>query len=961
MPYLWPKAKKELYRNGWIDHNKNGMRDPYEDPSLPIERRVEDLLSRMTLQEKLRELRSSFKSDSGVGNLSVVLRALEPRQAAEEANELQRKAIEETRLGVPVIVHDECLHGCVARHSTVFPQAIALGATWDPELVGRVASAIAKETRNRGIRQCLSPVVNLTWDVRAGRTEETFGEDPTLAASLARSYVEAFSREKVIATPKHFIMNFVGEGGRDSGEIHLSERIIRETELIPFEESFRAGALSVMAAYNSIDGVPCSSNRWLLTDLLRGELGFSGFVVSDYGSVAGILYKHRVASSPEEAAALALKSGLDVELPQAELYEKPLERALEQGLVNEKDVDEAVRRVLRAKFAIGLFDDPYVNPDDAEAEDAGARELAYEAAVDSMVLLKNDGILPLANVSSLSVIGEFAERENLGGYAGTPRSVKTILEGIREEAQKMGISITYEPGCDPDMDADLTIPNSYLTAPDGKERGLLAQVFSASEGEPREKPTWSGIVSPWDGFCRFDWGYGSPFPGISGQYFASFSGFLSVPKEGKYTFRLVSMGGEATLNIDGKEVVRARDSTEDGSISLSAGKRAFGLEYRRAAHGYAYVRLGWERDDEAEIRKAAEVASRADAVVVVVGLHEGEQRDRAKLALSRPQEKLVKEVLNANEKAVVVIVGGSAVTGDWLKKARAVLHAWYPGEEGGSAVAAVLFGKEDPGGRLPFTWPLFEGQLPLYHYQKPSGRVSDYVDMQGTPLFPFGHGLSYASFRYEDGKLEREGDGWKVRLTIANSSSRSGKCVVQLYARYPPTHVSTPQVALKAFKKVTVSGNSRIAVELPLSLDDLAIYDSEMRRYVPAGDYELLVGSSVGDLSLSLPLRVEKEIRANARVERTSQYELKIENGGPIADLVPIELLVDGRPQVRRLYLRAGEVKQMRLVELGVARKPFTFGRSLGGFFPFEGKEKEFMSLISELPLFLLERFVYRC
>ncbi len=922
MCYLWPKANKELYKEGWIDHNRNGIMDPYEDPSLPVEKRVDDLLSRMTLQEKLRELRSSLMPKSDAGNLSVVLRAFEPRQAAEEANELQRKAIEETRLGIPVIIHDECLHGCMAKYSTVFPQAIALGATWDPELVGRVADTIAKEAKSRGIRQCLSPVVNLVWDVRAGRTEETFGEDPTLAASLARAYVEAFSREKVITTPKHFIMNFVGEGGRDSAEIHLSERIIRETELIPFEETIRAGALSVMAAYNSIDGLPCSSNRWLLTDLLRGELGFSGFVVSDYGSVPGILYKHRAASSQEEASALALRSGLDVELPEAELYGKPLERALELGLVTEKDIDEAVRRVLRAKFAIGLFDGPYVNPEEAQADSRGARELAYTAAVDSMVLLKNEGVLPLDKPTSLLVIGKVAERENLGGYTGTPKDVKTILDGIRQEAERRGMEVTYEPGCDPDMDADLPIPNRYFTAPDGNQRGLLVQVFSGSQGGPSEKPAWSGIASPWpDGFCRFDWGYGSPFPGISGSYFASFSGFLDVPEEGNYTFRLVSTGGEALLKIDGEEVVRATDVAKDGTIPLAARKHAFNLEYKRTGYAYAYLRLGWERRCDDEVRKAAGAASNADAVVIVVGLQEGEQRDRAKLALSSPQEKLVEEVLKANENAVVVIVGGSAVTGEWLQRAKAVLHAWYPGEEGGSAVAAVLFGKEDPGGRLPFTWPVFEGQLPLYHYEKPSGRVSDYVNMRGTPLFPFGHGLSYASFRCEGAKLERSGDAWKVRVGVTNPSSRSGKCVVQLYVRYPPTPLSTPQLNLKAFKKIVVNANSSGAVELPLSLDDLAIYDAEMRRYVPAGEYELLVGSSAGDLPLSLTLAIDGEIRADTVVVRTSENAIMVENKGPIADLVPVELLVDGRPQVRRFYLRAGESREVRMAGPGVARR----------------------------------------
>ncbi|MGC8615292.1 MAG: beta-glucosidase [Thermoprotei archaeon] len=840
-----------------MDHNKNELKDPYEDPSLPVETRVEDLLARMSIDEKLRELRSSFKIDSNVGNLSVVLRSLEPRKAAEKANEIQRKAIEETRLGIPVLIHDECLHGCLAKYSTMFPQAIALGATWDPDVVGRVTTAIAKDARKRGIRQCLSPVVNLVWDVRAGRTEETFGEDTTLSSRLAFFYVGALAREKVIATPKHFIMNFVGEGGRDSAEIHLSERIIRETELIPFEESFMAGALSVMAAYNSLNGVPCSSNHWLLSDVLREELGFTGFVVSDYGSASGIIYKHRVASLKEEAAALALASGLDVELPETEIYGEPLERALERGLLSRADLDEAVRRVLRAKFIIGLFDDPYVDPAIAEEEDPEARRLAYRAAVDSMVLLNNEGVLPLGSLRSVLLVGSVAEQPNLGGYSGIPRASKTILQGLREIAEKKGINFVYEPGCDPDMDADLPIPNRYFSPPSGEGEGLLAEIFV----EGQDKPAWSGVVSPWSGFCMFDYGYDPPFPGISGPYLVSFSGFINVPREGNYKFRLVSGGGKAVMKIDGAEVVEVRDSMGEASVKLSSGKHVFRLEYERTGHAYSYLRLGWEEEASDLLIRAKKAAAKADAVVIVVGIHEGEQKDRASLSMSSSQERMVEEVLKVGKNTVVVIVGGSAVTGSWLHEAKAVLHAWYPGEEGGSALAAVLFGEEEPSGRLPFTWPVFEGQLPLYHYQKPSGRVNDYFNMQGTPLFPFGHGLSYAAFHFGSANARREGDGWKVTVTVANESSRIGKCVVQLYVRYPPATPSTPQIKLKDFKKLSVNGNSKATVELSVTFDDLAIYDVNMRRVVPAGKYEFLIGRSAGDLPVSVTVNLKARLR----------------------------------------------------------------------------------------------------
>jgi len=445
--YVPPSVgKPEIYRDGWIDFNKNGVMDPYEDPSRPVEERVEDLLSRMTLEEKLEQLRSSFKPEV-VGNLSVVLRNLPPKEAAQLANEIQAKLIEGTRLGIPAIIHDECLHGCMAKHSTQFPQAIALAATWDPDLVYRVAKAIARETRARGIHQCLAPVVNLARDVRAGRTEETYGEDPYLASVIGAAYCRALREEGVIATPKHFVANFEADGGRDSHEAHFSERILREVFLPPFRACIEAGALSVMAAYNSLDGVPCSSNRWLLTDVLRREWGFEGFVVSDYGSVSGILWRHWVAGSKVEAAKLALEAGLDVELPRTDFYGDALEAAVKQGLIPVEVVDEAVRRVLRAKFLVGLFDEPFVDPEGAErvigCEEH--RQLALEAARKSIVLLKNEGVLPLdkSRVRKLLVVGGAAKTLKLGGYSGEPRSLVTPLEAITEKLKGTGSELVY--------------------------------------------------------------------------------------------------------------------------------------------------------------------------------------------------------------------------------------------------------------------------------------------------------------------------------------------------------------------------------------------------------------------------------------------------------------------------------------------------------------------------------------
>ncbi|MGC8615017.1 MAG: glycoside hydrolase family 3 protein [Thermoprotei archaeon] len=910
MAYIWERARKEIYRDGWIDHNKNGIKDPYEDPSLPIDARVDDLLSRMSLEDKLRELRSSFIASSLAGNLSTVLRSLEPRQAAETANEIQRRFLEETPLGIPTIIHDECLHGCMAKYSTVFPQAIALAATWNPALVGEVASLIAREARKRGIRQCLSPVLNLVLDQRAGRTEESFGEDPTLASRIAFEYVSSLAREKVIATPKHFIMNFVGEGGRDSAEVHASERFVREGELVPFYESFRAGALSVMAAYNSLDGVPCSSNSWLLTELLRHELAFQGFVVSDYGSVAGVIYKHRVAKSEAEASAMALRSGLDVELPDTRLYGEPLEEALKNGLVSEKEVDRAVRRVLRAKFAIGLFDDPYVNPSIAEQEEKGARELAYRAAAESIVLLKNDGLLPIDRVSSILLVGRAGGTLNLGGYSGIPRRAETILDALSREASKRGILLSYEVGPDPDMDANLTIPSTYLSPPEGDSHGLQAEYLDSSG-----RVVKSGLVSRWEGFARFDWGYEPPVQGLSQSYTVKFTGFIDVPLDGEYLFRVTSEGGESSFRVDDHESPKLSGPRSFVSLTLNKGRHRFELTYSRNGYGYAYLGVGWETDQRDSISRVKEAAAKHDLIILTASLHEGEGRDRAGLGLSRPQREMIEEVMSANKNTAVILFGGSAVTGDWIDRARAVVQAWYPGQES-SALAAVLFGEEDPGGRLPFTWPLSDGQLPLYHYERPSGRVRDYVNLPSTPRFSFGHGLSYANFSYEGAVLQERKNGWTVRVKVSNTSNRRGKCVVQMYVRYPSSAPSSPLLKLKDFKKVELQGGSSAEVELTLDLNDLAIYGAEMRRYVPAGSYDVLIGNSASDLRISLKLELEREVRANASVEDKGNGKVIVSNAGPIDDLVPLELLVGGQVRVHRLYLRSGETRKLRIDEL---------------------------------------------
>lgn len=730
-------------------------REPYRNPNLPIEERVADLLSRMTWEEKAAQLGSYlpnwiwdeayFKKPAerasrwlsvplaeavgqGRGQLSILLRELPPKVAAERANEIQRYAREQTRLGIPPIIHDEGLHGLLGNGATSFPQAIGIASSWHPELLYEVAKAIGREARTRGIRQLLSPTINIARDPRCGRTEETYGEDPYLAARMAVAFVQGVQSQGVVATPKHFAANFVGDGGRDSNAVHFSERLLREVYFPAFKAAVQEGkALSIMAAYNSLDGIPCSCNRWLLTELLREEWGFEGFVVSDYGSVIHIMEKHAVAATKQEVAKRAVEAGLDCELPNTDCFGQPLIQGLREGRISAEAVDETVRRILRVKFRLGLFDDPFVDPDEAEraCHTAEHQALALQMAREAIVLLKNDAhTLPIPRtVKSLAVIGPNADQILLGGYAWdlyTKEHVVTALQGIRQRAEKDGIEVRFAQGC---------------------------TVKGASQ----------------EGFAE-----------------------------------------------------------------------------------------------------AVEAAKRSDFAVLVVGNSgetEGEQRDRANLDLPGVQADLIKAVAATGVPTAVVLINGSAITMlDWVDQVGAVVEAWYPGEKGGVAIAEVLFGDYNPGGKLPITFPRAVGQLPLYYNPKPTGRIYDYVDLSGKPLFPFGHGLSYTTFAYRDLRVSPERIGpqgtAEVSLEVANTGERAGDEVVQLYVRDVVASVARPVKELKGFRRITLQPGESQRVTFRLGPEELGMYDAEMKYRVEPGVFELQVGSSSEDIRLTGRLEV---------------------------------------------------------------------------------------------------------
>ena len=850
-------------------------RAKYLDPKLAIEDRVTDLLARMTVEEKVAQLQCTLRkiewgknlTVNGLGGIGPLLRSFAPKEAAEKANEYQKMAVEKTRLGIPIIIHDEALHGLIGNGATSFPQAIGLAASWDTDLMASVASVIAKETRSRGIRQVLSPVINIARDARWGRVEETYGEDPYLQSRLAVAFCKSIEDAGVFTTPKHFVAN-VGDGGRDSYPIHFSERELREVYFPPFKAAFQeANAWSVMAAYNAIDDIPCSASKWLLTDVLRKEWGFKGFVVSDYGSVSGIMDKHHVAATPKEGAAKAVEAGLDMELPDIYFYGEPLLQAAKDGSVQMKAIDEAARNVLRAKFRLGLFENPYVDPQVAAAanDSPDHRALTREAGRKAVVLLKNeDNTLPLKKeIKSIAVIGPEVEAAKLGGYSGFGTRVVTLLEGIKNKVPSA--KVVYEKGCDVGFSALPPIPSEFLIPPNAKpgEHGLLGEYFKNKDVQG--KPDLVRI----DKIVNFEWAMGSPDPIIPPDHFsARWTGKL-VPKEsGTYSVGFSSDDG-VRVYIDGKLLIDSwfdRGATLDVvTMKLEAG-RAYDIKIEYYENeGWAYAGFVWDvkRPVDPRIQTAVDAARKADVAVVAVGIIEGEGYDRSNLDLPGEQEQLIRAVVESKTPTIVVLINGGAVTmKGWVDKVSAIVEAWYPGEEGGNAVADVLFGDYNPGGKLPITFPQAVGQVPLYYNHKPTGRGDDYTDLSGKPLFPFGYGLSYTTFKYSNVQISPRSihpDG-KVQISVdvENTGTCKGDEVVQLYLHDPVASVARPVKELKGFRRISLDPGEKRTVAFALSKQELGFLNEAMKFVVDPGTIEVMLGSSSEDIRAKSVIEVVK-------------------------------------------------------------------------------------------------------
>jgi beta-glucosidase len=840
--------------------------------ALPVERRARLLLSAMTREEKFWQLflaPGNPLADSAAwahGAFGVQLNApLQQRNdsgwfelAADRSDRVQRHFVNRTRLGIPAILVEEGLHGLVQAGATSYPQAIGLAATWDTALVATIAEAIGRMARARGVRMLLSPVINLARDQRWGRVEETYGEDAWLSAAMGATFVHGLEANGVVATPKHFVANH-GDGGRDSYPVRMDAATMRDLYLPPFRAAIvGAGARAVMASYNSVNGAPASASRPLLTDVLRRQWGFKGIVVSDAGGVGGANVLHHTTADYSESTARALQAGLDV-IFQGSIESAPLFRAaFERGLIPAATIDTAVMRVLRLKFALGLFEHPYT-----PNESFGYSPRELDAAIESLILLRNTHqALPLSPLTRrIALIGEDGVAMRTGGYSARPVVDVSLAATLRT---RLGDSSAVRTALGPGLGRSAWVPvppAALMHDSMGRVRpGLRAEYFAnASVVAPAVHTRVEAGVDA-------SYSFMPPAPGLSTDWFSvRWTGEVRVPE-----------GAPVHLAVEGDDGYRLwLDDTlaVDGEPKVSFGTRATGtrvlpgahrlrLEYRQTT-GTGRVRLLWNvgvyDDAEARIAEAVSAVRGADVALVTVRIDEGEFRDRSSLRLPGRQEELIARVADTGVPVVVIIVAGSAVIATpWLERTAAVLQAMYPGDSSAAAITQVLFGDVAPGGRLPFTVPRSEGQLPLVYDHLPSGRGDDYVDLTGQPLFPFGYGLTYAPFAYNDlvitGRARSTRDAVRVTAFVRNMERTPGRIagdeVVQLYVRHRTAPTAQPVLALRGFARVSLAPGESRRVQFDVPARAFFVRNDHGKLVPPTGPIEFFVGSSSRDIRL---------------------------------------------------------------------------------------------------------------
>lgn len=822
----------------------------YLNYNLPIEKRVDDLVSRMTLEEKVSQM---------VHGASAI-----PHLQIPEYN-----------------WWNECLHG-VARAgiATVFPQAIGLAATWNTDLMWQIADVISTEARakhhesarqgDRDIYKGLtfwSPNTNIFRDPRWGRGQETYGEDPYLTARMGVAFVKGLQGDdpkyfKVIATPKHYAVHSGPEPDRHSFDAMTNNRDLYETYLPAFEACIKeAGAYSVMCAYNRHMGEACCGSPKLLQKILRDTWGFAGYVVSDCWAVDDIFRYHKIVETAPAAAALAVKSGTDLECGQ--LYNPALLEAFKQGAITEDEINVAVKRLFTARFKLGMFDPPemvkYAQIPITENDSEAHRRLSLRAAQESIVLLKNENnLLPLKkDLKKIAVIGPTANSYLmlLGNYNGTPSKYVTPLQGIKNKVSR-NTAVIFENGCDLIAGTILNNLSSEILTAEGQP-GLKAEYFKNAElaGEP--------FFTKIDPIDNANWIYGTRLPNLRNepQYSIRWSGTINVPESGEYNFIVKGEDG-FRLFVDNQIVIE--DWTEHNELSaksnhvhLEKGKpHTIKIEYFQSS-GRPQLFVQWELLNVDHIQRAVDLAKSSDVVIFVGGITaqlEGEEMkvdydgfkggDRTHLKLPKVQEDLLKALHATGTPVVLVLSSGSALAVNWEKEnLPAIVQLWYPGEEGGTALADVLFGDYNPAGRLPVTFYKSVDQLPPFTDYNMKGRTYRYFEQE--PLFAFGYGLSYTKFAYGNLTVPDEakaGDDINISVEVQNTGKLAGDEVVQLYIKDTEASVPVPIRSLQGFKRIHLQPGEKQVVEFKLQPKQLAVIDENVKYVVEPGTFEIAVG-----------------------------------------------------------------------------------------------------------------------
>ncbi|GAB6012249.1 glycoside hydrolase family 3 N-terminal domain-containing protein [Viscerimonas tarda] len=855
----------------------------YKDSSLSIDVRIDDLLERMTLEEKAAQLDmlaandvlenstrfSEEKMSYYIDSMSIgAIHDLYPYSAA-FANQLQKRAIEGSRLGIPLLFIEEALHGYQGAGATAFPVPLANASAWDTTLMYNIGRTVATEARSKGVHFVLGPNLDLAREIRWGRVEETFGEDTYLSSRMAVNIVKGLQGDKlsdnnaVAAEPKHFAVHAIPEGGSNEGPVMIGERDARSYYLYVFEKAVREGkARGIMAAYHEMDGIPSVANKWLLTTVLRDEWGFDGFVVTDLGAIARQIRSHHTAATDKEAIVNAISAGLDMQFYdfKYEDFQRNIVEAVKDGSLDVKYLNRAVRGILRVKFELGLFDNPYTDTTLVAKvyHTSENKQLALDAARQSVVLLKNDnGALPLneKNIRKITLVGNLANSTYTGGYSPAGAEAISIYEALQA---KYGKAITIDYVNSEISDRFSIIPASSLSPVDnGKAKTLNVAYYNNAElkGEPAYTTYDAGLTPYWHNL--------SPAPGINPDNFSvRWSGYLTVPVSGLYEFYFRPDDyGKLFINdelfIDSWTNVNRQSETKK-QLKLQAGKKIpFRIEYAEI-DGNAGMNVKWRLADVKSSSLYTDIARSAatsDQVIVVMGETReevGESHDRQNLYPHDMDIEVVKAVAKTGKPfATVMITGRPLILTEICEYSPAVIQSFFAGEAAGNAIADVLFGDYNPSGKLTMSFPKNQGQLPVFYSKKKSSHRR-YTDGDGAPLFPFGHGLSYSQFEYGQLAIEpadpRITDNVTVSLSVKNTSNVAGSEALQLYINDKVSSVATPEKQLKGFAKIKLKAGETQTVKLVLTPEHFSLLNIDMKRVTEPGEFEIMVGSSAADI-----------------------------------------------------------------------------------------------------------------